>query len=273
MLYALKDLMRIYRVKAEKSLSQNFIFDQQLLRRIAALPPGFPKDDATLVMEVGPAAGNLSRALMSHGYKHILLVEKDLRFKPMLSQLKEYANGKIDIVFDDALNLNPKWIPHDLQIFNHLLIIGNLPFAVATPLTLKFFEAFDHSSTEHSFFHKFAGNVEMVLMYQYEVARKLVARPGSRDYGRLAVLAQTFSNCQLVQKIPRNKFTPTPLVDAALVHFKLKPEMRSRHIFHQLEKFTGQFFRHKNQTNNLTLQGRRPVHIAPEDWLHLASSA
>jgi 16S rRNA (adenine1518-N6/adenine1519-N6)-dimethyltransferase len=194
----LRDIIARHGLHASKALGQNFILDRQLLARIAAIPG--PLEDET-VYEVGPGPGGLTRALLETGAR-VVAVERDRRFVPALVELQEEFPGKLELVEADALRVNePKLVGAGARI------VSNLPYNVGTALLLRWLTT-DWPPWWRS----------LTLMFQKEVAERIVAAPNTSAYGRLAVLAQWRCDCRIPMRLSRSAFVPPPKVASAVVH-------------------------------------------------------
>ena len=200
---------------ARKSLGQHFLLDLNLTRKIARLAG--PLEGETVV-EVGPGPGGLTRALLEAGAR-VVAVEKDVRFAPMLAAIAERAGGRLEVIQADALELADDALPPGAPI------IANLPYNVASPLLVKWLTAPQPPSA-------------MTLMFQKEVARRIVAPPGSRTYGRLSVLAQALCEARIVLELPARAFTPPPKVDSAVVRLDPRPSRPDAALIAALQPVT-----------------------------------
>jgi 16S rRNA (adenine1518-N6/adenine1519-N6)-dimethyltransferase len=186
---------------ADKRFGQHFLLDLNLCRKIARLA-GPLEGDA--VIEVGPGPGGLTRALLEAG-AHVVAVEMDPRFLPILSALSAAAEGRLTIVEGDALAADEAALIATLPDPGTVRVVANLPYNVGTPLLVKWLTGDFRPGS-------------MTLMFQREVAMRIVAGPGEADYGRLAVLAQTLCKARIVMELPARAFTPPPKVASAVVH-------------------------------------------------------
>lgn len=194
----LRDVINRHGLSANKALGQNFLFDQQLLDRIARVPGDLAGQE---VFEVGPGPGGLTRALLRAGAK-VTAVERDRRCIPALAELAEAFPGMLTVIEGDALEIDAPALfdgkPH---------IASNLPYNVGTALTVGWLSA----AWEPWW-------ASLTLMFQKEVAERIVAAPGTDAYGRLAVLAQWRSTARIAMPVHRSAFTPPPKVMSAVVH-------------------------------------------------------
>ncbi len=195
----LREVIARHGLSASKALGQNFLFDEQLLDRIAAIPGSLDGRD---VLEVGPGPGGLTRALLRAG-ANVTAIEMDRRCLPALAELAEAFPGKLRVIEGDALKIDPKTL-----FAGEYHILSNLPYNVGTALFTGWLSGQDWPPQWAS----------LTLMFQEEVARRIVAEPDTSAYGRLAVLAQWRSKSKLAMKVHRSAFTPPPKVMSAIVH-------------------------------------------------------
>ncbi len=194
----LRNVIARHGLQASKSLGQNFILDRQLLARIAAVPGAL---EGQTVYEVGPGPGGLTRALLDSGAS-VVAVERDRRCMPALAELEGEHAGRLQIIDADALTIDERE-----QVGQGAHIVSNLPYNIGTALLLRWL------TVEWPPWWR-----SMTLMFQREVAERIVAEPGSRDYGRLSVLAQWRSSARTVMNVHRSAFVPPPRVLSAVVH-------------------------------------------------------
>lgn len=194
----LREVIARHGLSASKALGQNFILDRQLLARIAAIPG--PLDGAT-VYEVGPGPGGLTRALLDTGAQ-VTAVERDRRCLPALAELEADFPGRLTLIEQDALKMDePALLGRDVHV------VANLPYNVGTALLLRWLGT-DWPPWWAS----------LALMFQKEVAQRIVAAPGSSAYGRLSVAAQWRSTAKIAMNVSRSAFVPPPKVTSAVVH-------------------------------------------------------
>lgn len=193
----LRDVIARHGLSASKALGQNFLFDEQLLDRIAAIPG---KLEGQQVLEVGPGPGGLTRALLRAGAE-VTAIEMDRRCMPALVELGEAFPDKLRVIEGDATKVR-----HGIDGLYH--VVANLPYNVGTALLVGWLSG-------ESWPPQWAS---LTLMFQLEVAQRIVADAGSDAYGRLAVLAQWRSEARIAMKVHRSAFTPPPKVMSAIVH-------------------------------------------------------
>jgi len=195
----LREVIAAHGLTASRALGQNFLLDEQLLGRIAAIP-GDLEDRA--VLEIGPGPGGLTRALLRAGAR-VTAIEMDRRCLPALAQLAEAFPGKLRVVEGDAAKLD-----HAALMDAPYAVVANLPYNVGTALFVGWLSGAAWPPAWSS----------LTLMFQQEVAQRIVAEPDSGAYGRLAVLAQWRAKPRLAMKVHRSAFTPAPKVMSAIVH-------------------------------------------------------
>lgn len=253
-------------LSASKALGQNFILDRQLLARIAAVPGAL---GGVTAYEVGPGPGGLTRALLEAGAR-VIAVERDRRCIPVLEELATEFGERLTWIEGDALQIDePALIGRDVAV------VANLPYNVGTALLLRWLEPRTWPPWWRS----------LTLMFQKEVAERIVASPGDAAYGRLSVAAQWRSEPAIVMRVNRSSFVPPPKVTSAIVHIvpKHSPEgVRAETVARLTEAGFGQ--RRKMLRSSLrgvpgALEGletlgidpeRRAETLAVDDWVALA---
>jgi 16S rRNA (adenine1518-N6/adenine1519-N6)-dimethyltransferase len=230
----LREVIRRHGLSASKALGQNFLFDHQLLARIARVPSDLAGAE---VFEVGPGPGGLTRALLEAGAK-VVAVERDRRCIPALAELAEAFPGKLRVIEGDALEIDAPALfagkPH---------IVANLPYNVGTALLVGWLSG-DWPPWWAS----------LTLMFQKEVAERIVAAARSEAYGRLAVLAQWRSTPRLAMTVHRSAFTPPPKVMSAVVHI-VPAEAPEGVRMARLEALTGAAFGQRRKMLRQSLKG------------------
>jgi 16S rRNA (adenine1518-N6/adenine1519-N6)-dimethyltransferase len=196
----LRDVIRRHDLAAKKSLGQNFLLDLNLTAKIARAAGPF--DDTTFV-EIGPGPGGLTRALLAQGAKHIIAIERDHRAIAALAEIAAHYPGRLDVIEGDALAFDPRPMLAD----GRARIVANLPYNIATPLLIGWLTP-DRWPPWYD---------RLVLMFQREVAERIAAAPGSKDYGRLSVLAQWRTRPKILFDIAPGAFVPPPKVTSSVV--------------------------------------------------------
>ena len=217
---SLRQSLDAHGLSAKKSFGQHFLLDLNVTRKIVRLAGPF---EGRGVIEVGPGPGGLTRALLESDAGKVVLVEKDSRFVPLLAELDD-GSGRLVIVEGDALKVREA----DL-VEGPAHLVSNLPYNVGTALLIKWLTGpwLPHALT---------------LMFQKEVAERIVAAPGDDAYGRLAVIAQAVCEARLVMHLPAAAFTPPPKVASAVVHLVPKADRPDHEMLKRLERVTAAAF-------------------------------
>ncbi len=222
----LREVIRLHGLRAEKSLGQNFLLDLNLTGKIARASKSIAQ---STVFEIGPGPGGLTRALLTAGAKNVIAIEYDARAVEALQSLVQAAHGSLHIVQGDALKTGLMDISRDYNAPPPYVIVANLPYNIATPLLVGWLENISRDI-------RFCD--EMVLMFQKEVAQRIVARPSTKAYGRLSILCQWLCDCKLVFDVPASAFTPPPKVTSSIVRLVPKKERIFKGNFDVMEKLT-----------------------------------
>jgi len=237
----LREVIRDLGLTAKKSLGQNFLLDLNLTRKIARAAGPL---EGTTVVEIGPGPGGLTRALLLEGATRVIAIERDERCLAALQDIGAAYPGQLEIIAADARAVDYR----ALSLAAPARIVANLPYSVGTALLI------DWLKTEPwpPWFDR------LVLMFQREVAERIVAKPRTKDYGRLAVLAQWRTATRIVLTLPPDAFTPKPKVASAVVEFAprtvLEPECNVR----QLEKVTAAAFGQRRKMLRASLRQITP---------------
>jgi 16S rRNA (adenine1518-N6/adenine1519-N6)-dimethyltransferase len=202
----LREVIRRHSLSARKSLGQNFLLDLNLTARIARAAG--PLEDAT-VIEIGPGPGGLTRALLASGARHVIAVERDDRALPALDEISRHYPGRLEIVHADAEHFDPgPWLGS-----TRAKIVANLPYNIATALLIDWLSIEPWPPWYEM----------MVLMFQREVAERIVARENEEAYGRLGVLANWRAQTKILFDISPAAFVPRPAVTSSVVRLVPRP--------------------------------------------------
>ena len=231
----LREVIAKHGLAASKALGQNFLLDEQLLARIAAIPGDLA---GKAVLEIGPGPGGLTRALLRSGAR-VTAIEMDRRCLPALAELGEAFPGQLRVIEGDALKID-----HDALLGEPYAVLSNLPYNVGTALFTRWLGGEEWPPQWTS----------LTLMFQQEVAQRIVAMPDTSAYGRLAVLAQWRSTAQLAMKVHRSAFTPPPKVMSAIVHVE-PGEMPEGVSPRTLERLTEAAFGQRRKMLRQSLKG------------------
>jgi 16S rRNA (adenine1518-N6/adenine1519-N6)-dimethyltransferase len=204
----LRDVIATHGLDAKKSLGQNFLLDLNLTSKIARLAGDISGHD---VLEVGPGPGGLTRGLLAAGARRVVALEKDPRCMAALAEISAAYPGRLDVFNADALDFDMRG-----HLTGPVRVVANLPYNVGTELLVRWLTPKDWPPFWST----------LTLMFQKEVAERIIAKPGSKAYGRLGVLAQWKSTPSVVMELPPEAFTPPPKVHSAVVHLEALAEPR-----------------------------------------------
>ena len=204
----LREVIRTHDLQARKSMGQNFLLDLNLTAKIARQAGDMTACD---VLEIGPGPGGLTRGLLAEGARHVLAIEKDRRCLPALAEIEAAYPGRLTVIEGDALDIDPL-----TSLTPPIRVAANLPYNVGTELLVRWLTPPDWPPFWQS----------LTLMFQREVAERIVAEPGGKAYGRLAILSQWRSDARIVMSLPPEAFTPPPKVSSAVVHLAALPAPR-----------------------------------------------
>ena len=204
----LREVIGTYGLSAKKSLGQNFLLDLNLTAKIARQAGDLSDCD---VLEIGPGPGGLTRGLLAEGARKVLAIEKDARCLPALEEIAAAYPDRLQVINGDALEVAP--LEH---LTGPIRVAANLPYNVGTELLVRWLTPKDWPPFWQS----------LTLMFQREVAERIVAQPGSKAYGRLAILSQWRADAKIVLSLPPGAFTPPPKVSSAVVHLNALPAPR-----------------------------------------------
>ncbi|MFW2587579.1 16S rRNA (adenine(1518)-N(6)/adenine(1519)-N(6))-dimethyltransferase RsmA [Sagittula sp. SSi028] len=236
----LRDVIATHQLSARKALGQNFLLDLNLTARIARIPGDLSGMD---VLEVGPGPGGLTRGLLSEGARRVLAIEKDSRCLPALAEIGQACPGRLEVIEGDALEIDP--LAH---LTPPIAICANLPYNVGTELLTRWLTPSDWPPFWSS----------LTLMFQKEVAERIVAQPGSKAYGRLAILSQWRCDARIALTLPPGAFTPPPKVSSAVVHLTALPEPRFPAQHKLLERVVATAFNQRRKMLRSSLKGLAP---------------
>lgn len=236
----LRDVIARHDLRAKKQLGQNFLLDLNLTAKIARAAGDLSQSD---VIEVGPGPGGLTRGLLAEGARHVLAIEKDARALPALDEIAQAYPGRLTVLNGDALVIDPlEYLTPPINI------VANLPYNVGTELLIRWLTP----ATWPPFWQT------LTLMFQKEVAQRITAQPGSKAYGRLAILAQWRSDARIVMTLPPEAFTPAPKVHSSVVHLTALPEPRYPADAKILSRVVAAGFNQRRKMLRASLKGVHP---------------
>lgn len=266
----LREVIAMHGLRAEKKLGQNFLLDLNLTVKIAKHAGDLSN---TTVFEIGPGPGGLTRALLQTKADKVIAIEYDTRAIAALQSLVEATDGRLTVLHQDALETNLLSLaPSDKRA-----IVANLPYNIATPLLIGWLKQIRQDQDAF---------VSMTLMFQREVAERLVAVPDTKAYGRLAVMAQWLCSVKKLFDLPPSAFTPPPKVTSSVVHFIPKPLMQDAPPFAVMEEIVAAAFNQRRKMLRSSLRNYgdlikelniddslRAEDLPVADYVRLASSA
>ncbi len=204
----LREVIARHGLSARKALGQNFLLDLNLTAKIARQAGDLSTSD---VLEIGPGPGALTRGLLAEGARRVVAIEKDPRCLPALQEIAEAHPGRLEVIEGDAMKIDAAPL-----LEPPVRVVANLPYNVGTELLVLWLTPPEWPPFWQS----------LTLMFQREVAERIVARPGSKAYGRLSILAQWRSEARIVMSLPPEAFSPPPKVHSAVVHLEALPAPR-----------------------------------------------
>jgi 16S rRNA (adenine1518-N6/adenine1519-N6)-dimethyltransferase len=236
----LREVIATHQLSARKSLGQNFLLDLNLTAKIARQAGDLSGCD---VLEIGPGPGGLTRGLLSEGARKVLAIEKDQRCLPALAEIAAAYPERLEVINGDALEIDP--LAH---LTPPIRVAANLPYNVGTELLVRWLTPKDWPPFWQS----------LTLMFQREVAERIVAQPGSKAYGRLAILAQWRAEAKIALSLPPGAFTPPPKVSSAVVHLTALPEPRFPADAAILSRVVAAAFNQRRKMLRASLKGVSP---------------
>lgn len=244
----LRDVIARHGLAAKRSLGQNFLLDLNLTGRIARAAGDLSQTD---VLEIGPGPGGLTRALLTHGARRVVAVERDARCLPALAEIAARWPGRLEVVAGDALSLDAAPL-----LGRPAAVVANLPYNIGTELLVRWLRA-DFPPWWS----------QLTLMFQREVAERIVAAPGSGAYGRLSVLAGWRTQARIMFDIPASAFTPPPKVTSSVVSLTPLATPRAPAPLAALEAVTAAAF---GQRRKMLRQALKTLGVAPAPLLAAA---
>lgn len=236
----LREVIRAHDLRAKKSFGQNFLLDLNLTARIARAAGDLRGAD---VLEIGPGPGGLTRGLLACGARKVLAIEKDARCMGALAEIAEAYPGRLQVIEGDALQVDP--LAH---LTPPIKVVANLPYNVGTELLIRWMTPPHWPPYWQS----------LTLMFQREVAERIVAKPGSKAYGRLALMVQWRAEAKIVLSLPPEAFTPAPKVSSAVVHITALDQPRYPADARMLERVVAAAFNQRRKMLRAALKGLHP---------------
>ena len=237
---AISAVIKKYKLNAKKNLGQNFLLDLNLTAKIARSCKDLAE---STIIEIGPGPGGLTRGLLSENAKKIIAIEKDDRCIPALTEIAEYYPGKLEIIQGDALTYLIS-----SNTVSPVHIFSNLPYNIGTVLLTKWLDPPEWPPIWNS----------LTLMFQKELAERLIAQPGSKQYGRLSILTQWRSDPRIILRLSSKEFFPRPKVDSAVVQIKRLKEPRFPAKSSTLTKLVSKAFNQRRKMLRTSLKDYIP---------------
>lgn len=236
----LREVIAQHNLSAQKSLGQNFLLDLNLTSKIARQAGDLTQSD---VLEIGPGPGGLTRGLLAEGARRVIAIEKDRRCIAALEDIQKAYPDRLEILEGDALSINPLE-----RLTGPVKVVANLPYNVGTELLIRWL-----TPTRWPPFW-----TSLTLMFQKEVAERIVAPVASKAYGRLALLSQWRTDANIVMNLPPSAFTPPPKVSSAVVHLTALNAPRFEADAAVLEKTVAKAFNQRRKMLRSSLKGLTP---------------
>ncbi|NNL71948.1 MAG: 16S rRNA (adenine(1518)-N(6)/adenine(1519)-N(6))-dimethyltransferase RsmA [Silicimonas sp.] len=236
----LREVIATHGLSAKKSMGQNFLLDLNLTAKIARAAGDLTGSD---VLEVGSGPGGLTRGLLAEGARKVLAIEKDARCLPALAEIAAAYPGRLEILNADALEIDAARL-----LEPPIRVVANLPYNVGTELLTRWLEPPAWPPFWES----------LTLMFQREVADRIVAAPGSKTYGRLSILVAWRSDARIVMELPPEAFTPPPKVRSAVVHLTALPKPRFPADAEVLQRVVARAFNQRRKMLRSSLKGLAP---------------
>jgi len=236
----LREVIRAHDLVAKRQLGQNFLLDLNLTAKIARLAGNLSACD---VLEVGPGPGGLTRGLLAEGARRVVAVEKDPRCLAALAEIAAVYPGRLAVINADALAVDAL-----AGLVAPVRVVANLPYNIGTELLVRWLNPVVWPPVWKS----------LTLMFQREVAERIVAKPGGEHYGRLALLAQWRTEARIVMTLPPEAFTPAPKVHSAVVHLAALAAPRYPADAAVLGRVTAMAFNQRRKMLRSSLKGLAP---------------
>ena len=236
----LREVIAQHNLSAQKSLGQNFLLDLNLTSKIARQAGDLTQSD---VLEIGPGPGGLTRGLLAEGARRVIAIEKDRRCIAALEDIQKAYPDRLEILEGDALSINPLE-----RLTGPVKVVANLPYNIGTELLIRWLTPKRWPPFWTS----------LTLMFQKEVAERIVAPVASKAYGRLALLSQWRTDANIVMNLPPSAFTPPPKVSSAVVHLTALSAPRFEAEAAVLEKTVAKAFNQRRKMLRSSLKGLTP---------------
>ncbi len=223
------DKIKKYSISAKKFYGQNFLYDENILKKIVEKSNIKEKIN---ILEIGPGPGSLTQEILKSNVNEVFVIEKDKDLLPLLEDIKKSFPNKLNIIFEDALNFDIRKLN-----YNPYKIISNLPYNISTVLLIKWL-TIDICNTSC---------ISFTLMFQKEVAERIVAKKGSSKRSRISIIAELYTNPKIVLNVSPGSFVPRPKVNSTLVYFEILKKPRFDHNHAKLKLIIDAAFNQKRK--------------------------
>lgn len=232
--------IKLYGIKKKKSLGQNFLVDKNILNKIVEKSK---INEKVNILEIGPGPGGLTKAILKANINKVFVVEKDKELLPILNEIGNLYPNKLKIIFEDALNF-------DIKILNNhpYKIISNLPYNISTTLLIKWLTSDICKSS----------CISLTLMFQKEVAERIVAKIGSTKRSRISLISELYTNPKLVLNVSSGSFIPKPKVNSSLIYFEILRKPKYEHNIKRLKIIINAAFQQKRKMIRSSLKNIFP---------------
>ena len=244
-----------YGLTAEKSLGQNYLLDENIAAKIVRSAGNIHNHD---ILEIGPGPGGLTRAIAEAGPRKLILIEKDEKFLEPLKKLHDLYPEKLKLIFNDIMAIDPKQ-----YLKPPVKVIANLPYNVGTKILINLLT----TSTWPPYW------TELILMFQKEVAERIVAKPRTKEYGRLSIISQLRTSSEIVFSIPNSVFLPKPKIDSSVVRIKVLSKNNVDLPLLAVQRLAKQAFNHRRKMLRQSLKGSYPNITSALESLNLSATA
>ena len=249
------DIIKQYELKAEKTLGQNYLIDDNIAQKIVRSAGNIHSHD---ILEIGPGPGGLTRVLAESGARNLILIEKDSQFSEPLQKIVDLYPERVRLIFGDIMKIDPKPF-----LRPPVKVIANLPYNIGTQILINFLT----NPNWPPYWQ------ELILMFQTEVAERIIAKPKTKAFGRLSVISQIRTSAEIILSIPNTVFLPQPKIDSSVVRIKVLTDDQNYTQISAVQKLTKQAFNHRRKMLRQTLKGFCPNIISVLEEMNIATTA
>ena len=249
------DIIKQYELKAEKTLGQNYLIDDNIAQKIVRSAGNIHSHD---ILEIGPGPGGLTRVLAESGARNLILIEKDSQFSEPLQKIVDLYPERVRLIFGDIMKIDPKPF-----LRPPVKVIANLPYNIGTQILINFLT----NPNWPPYWQ------ELILMFQTEVAERIIAKPKTKAFGRLSVISQIRTSAEIIFSIPNTVFLPQPKIDSSVVRIKVLTDDQNYTQISAVQKLTKQAFNHRRKMLRQTLKGFCPNIISVLEEMNIATTA